>query len=357
MWNALRARITSWDYILGALVVVLLLAASLVQPGFASGFNLANSVSQMSDKALLVLPLALLIIAREIDISVASMAGLSGVVLGMATESGVPLSVAVTLALLTGIVCGAFNAFLVTVIGLPSLVATLGTMALFRGLCYVLLGGTPISDIPLSLITFGNDTLPGTYVPWDILPFLVLAPLFALFLHRAATGRRVYAIGGGPDIALYSGVRVNRIRFGLFIASGIVSALAGVITTARTSQAAPDGALGFELDAITVVFLGGVSVLGGKGRMHGVYWALALVIGLRSMLQLGNVSGYAQGTVIGLLLIFSLLITNVAHRAYAALTRRRMRAAAIRETGPQQVPNNDHINHEMTLSSGNGEAP
>ncbi|WP_149180194.1 ABC transporter permease [Streptomyces sp. TRM49041] len=329
MWHALRARITSWDYILAALVVVLLLTASLLLPGFAGGFNFANSVSQMSDKALLVLPLALLIIAREIDISVASIAGLSGVVLGMALQSGIPLPLAITLAMLAGTMCGALNALLVTVVGLPSLVVTLGTLALFRGLCYVLLGGTPITDIPLSLITFGNDTLPGTYLPFDIVPFLVLAPLFALFLHRTATGRRTYAIGGGPQIAVYSGVRADRIRFGLFIVSGIVAALAGVITVARTSQAAPDGALGFELDAITVVFLGGVSVLGGKGRMPGVCWALVLVVGLRSMLQLGNVSGYAQGAAVGLLLILSLLITNTTHRIHAAVTRRRLRATAV----------------------------
>ncbi|MFF8012948.1 ABC transporter permease [Streptomyces sp. NPDC007929] len=330
MRNALRARVTSWDYILAALVLVLLSSAALAQPGFASGFNFANSISQMSDKALLVLPLALLIIAREIDISVASIAGLSGVVLGMALHAGMSLSLAITLALLTGTLCGLLNAALVTLVGLPSLVVTLGTLALFRGLCYVLLGGTPIADIPLSLITFGTDTLPGTYLPWDILPFLVLAPLFAIFLHRTPTGRRVYAIGGGPEIAVYSGVRVNRIRFALFVASGLLAALAGVITVARTSQAAPDGALGFELDAITVVFLGGVSVLGGKGRMPGVIWALVLVVALRSMLQLGNVSGYAQGTAVGLLLILSLLITNATHRIHTALTRRRLSPAPAR---------------------------
>ncbi|WP_128980344.1 ABC transporter permease [Streptomyces roseicoloratus] len=335
MANTLRSRLASWDYILAALVVVLLVTASLVQPGFSGGFNFANSVSQMSDKALLVLPLALLIIAREIDISVASIAGLSGVVLGMALQAGLPLALAITLAMLAGTLCGALNALLVTVVGLPSLVVTLGTLALFRGLCYVLLGGAPITDVPPSLITFGNETLPGTYLPWDIVPFLVLAPLFALYLHRTATGRRTYAIGGGPEIAVYSGVRVNRIRFGLFVVSGLVAALAGVITVARTSQAAPDGALGFELDAITVVFLGGVSVLGGKGRMPGVCWALVLVVALRSMLQLANVSGYAQGAAVGLLLILSLLITNTTHRIHAALTSRRLRKVPVpRPAGP-----------------------
>lgn len=319
------ARVVTWEYLLGALVVLLLITASLIEPAFASGFNLANSVSQMSDKALMVLPLALLIVAREIDISVASVAGLSGVALGLALQSGAPMAVAVGAAVATGVVCGAFNGVFVTVLGLPSLVVTLGTLALFRGLCYVLLGGTPITDLPDSLIGFGNDNVPYTHIPQDIVPFLLLAPVFAVLLHRGVVGRRIYAIGGGPDTARYSGIRSDRIRFWLFVASGTVSALAGIITVARTSQAAPDGALGFELDVITIVFLGGVSVLGGKGRVTGVYWALALLIALRSYLQLRGFSGYAQGIVVGLLLITSLLATNLADRVSRGVRARRSR--------------------------------
>lgn len=320
-----------WETVLGGCVIVLIVVADALTPGFTTDFNIANSVSLMSEKALMILPLALLIIAREIDISVASIAGLSGACAGLALRDGQPVTVAVVVALLVGLACGAFNGVCITVLGLPSLVVTLGSLALFRGLCYVLLGGTPVSAVPTGLIDFGNSNLPGTYVPWDILPFLVLAPLFALTLHRLPTGRRIFAIGGNPDTALYSGVRQTKIKFLLFVVSGVVCSIAGIIHIGRTSQASPDGLLGYELDALTIVFLGGVSFLGGKGRMSGVVWALTLVIAARSALQLHNISAYAQGTAVGVLLIFSLLLSNIGHRLSARLGRRRQHNARLKE--------------------------
>jgi rhamnose transport system permease protein len=282
----------------------------------------------------MILPLALLIIAREIDISVASIAGLSGVCAGIALRDGHSIAIAIALAVTVGLCCGAFNGFCVTVLGMPSLVVTLGTLALFRGLCYVLLGGTPVTDIPTSLIEFGNNNLSGTYLPLDILPFVVLAPLFALTLHRLPTGRRIYAIGGNPATARYSGAHQDRIKFGLFLGSGLVCAIAGVINIGRTSQASPDGMLGYELDAITIVFLGGVSFLGGKGRMSGVIWSLVLLIALRSVLQLHNVSPYAQGTAVGVLLIFSLLLSNLAQAVADKLGARRRRRTPHTDAAP-----------------------
>jgi rhamnose transport system permease protein len=331
----LRAWLVRWDTLLGVLVIVVLIWAAVTTPGFTASSNIADSISLMSEKALMVLPLVLLIIAREIDISVASMAGLSACVAGMALRAGLPLAVAVLAALLVGLVCGAFNGFCVTVLGMPSLVVTLGTLALYRGLCYVLLHGNPISTIPTPLLNLGSQNLPGLPIPQDIIPFLVLAPIFALTLHLLPTGRRIYAIGGEPETARYAGVRSNKIRFGLFLVSGLVCSIAGIINIGRTSAASPDGLLGYELDAITVVFLGGVAVLGGKGRMTGVLWALTLLIALRSALQLHNVAAYAQGTAVGLLLIFSLLISNIARRLAAALRTRRQ--ARLRRTQSEEL--------------------
>lgn len=330
-----------WDTLLGILAIVMLAVAAATTPGFATGSNIADSISLMSEKALMVLPLVLLIVAREIDISVASMAGLSAVVAGMVLRAGQPLVVAIGAALVVGLLCGAFNGFCVTVLGMPSLVVTLGTLALFRGLCYVLLGGTPVSDIPPALLNLGSQNLPGGIpIPQDILPFLILVPVFAVALHQLPTGRRIFAIGGNPDTARYSGVRLNKIRFGLFVVSGLVCSVAGIINIGRTSAASPDSLLAYELDAITVVFLGGVSVLGGKGRMTGVLWALVLLITLRSALQLHNVAAYAQGTAVGILLIFSLLISNMVRLAAAAIGRQRQSRlrrtqseAALREIG------------------------
>ena len=333
--SKVRAWLTRWDTLLGGLVILVLVVSSATTPGFTSSANIAGSISLMSEKSLLVLPLVLLIIAREIDISVASMAGLAACVAGILLRDGQPVVVAVIAALLVGLVCGAFNGFCVTALGMPSLVVTLGTLALYRGLCYVLLGGTPVSTIPTALLNLGSQNLPGIPIPQDIIPFLILAPLFALVLHRLPTGRRIYAIGGNPETARYAGVRSNRIRFGLFVVSGLVCSIAGIINIGRTSSASPDGLLGYELDAITVVFLGGVSVLGGKGRMTGVLWALTLLIALRSALQLHNVAAYQQGTAVGLLLIFSLLISNISRSLLATLRNRK--ESRLRRTAPEAL--------------------
>jgi rhamnose transport system permease protein len=330
-----RAKVTDrvgrWEVILAGLVLATLAFAVSGTPGFMTAANVSNSLSVMSEKALMVLPLTLLIVAREIDISVASVGALAAVAAGVCLRAGAGVLTAVAVALVVGLVCGAVNGALVTVMGLPSLVVTLGTLALFRGLCYLLLGGTPVTEIPTALMTFGTASVPGTPLPYNMLPFLLLAPLTALLLHGLPTGRRILAVGGGPEVALYSGVRTQRLRFGLFVCSGVVCAIAGIISIGQTSQASPDTLLGYELDAIAVVFLGGVSVLGGRGRVSGVLWALTLITVLRSALLLHNVSAYAQGTAIGLLLILSLLVANIAR----ALSQRLKNPPA---PGPAAVP-------------------
>lgn len=300
-----------WGSVLAGLSLATVAFAALWTPGFMTVANVSNSLSIMSEKSLMVLPLTLLIVAREIDISVASIGAFAAAVAGVALRAGAGVLTAAAIALVVGMVCGAINGALVAVMGLPSLVVTLGTLALFRGMCYVLLGGTPVTAIPAALMTFGTAIVPGTPLPYNMLPFLVLAPLTALLLHGLPTGRRIFAIGGGPEVALYSGVRAKRLRFGLFVGSGVVCSIAGIISIGQTSQVSPDALLGYELDAIAVIFLGGVSVLGGRGRVSGVLWALVLITVLRSALLLHNVSAYAQGTAIGLLLILSLLITNL----------------------------------------------
>lgn len=326
MKTAITARFKSWEFILLMLVVVTLILATAVVPGFAKPFSISTALATFAPAALMALPMALLIIVRDIDISVGSIAGLSSVAGGLAIQAGQSLPVVILVALLTGVVCGAVNGFFVAILGLPALLVTLGTLALFRGLCYVLLGGTPISPVPDFFATLGNGNIPGLIIPWAIVPFLILAIVFGVVLHRSTIGRRIYAIGGNPDTAHYSGIHVTRMRFVLFTISGVVAALAGLINVGITSQIAPDGALGIELDVITVVFLGGVSVLGGKGRITGVVLSSILIMTLRKSLQLENVSGYTQGIAIGGVLILSLLITNLSQRLIGSLHERRKHA-------------------------------
>jgi rhamnose transport system permease protein len=195
---------------------------------------------------------------------------------------------------------------------------------MFRGVAYMLIGAGSVNTLPSALVNFGNDTLSDTLpvlssLPWTIVPFLIAAPIFGVVLHHGVLGRRVFAIGGNPETARYSGINMTRIRMQLFIASGAMCALAGIVFTARLSNARADNALGFELDVITIVLLGGVSVFGGSGRLLGAFWALVLVALIRNVLGLSLIGGDAQGTVIGSLLIVSLLASKSAKAIFATL--------------------------------------
>jgi rhamnose transport system permease protein len=317
MKRELIVRLANWDTFLGLLTVTTLTYAAIAVPNFATAFNISQAIAGMSERALVVLPMVLLIIAREIDLSVASMLALSSVVFGVAIQAGVPIPLAILAALATGLVGGALNGALVTMLGLPSLVVTLGTLAVFRGVGYIILGSASVNEFPDTFTDFGINTVGGSILPWTIVPFLVLAPIFAVLLQKSAIGRRIYAIGGNPDVARYAGVHVGGIRLALFATSGVVSALAGVVFAARLANARADNALGLDLDVISIALLGGVSVFGGRGHLTGVFLALVLIAALRNILGLLQIGGDAQGTVIGLLLIGSLLLSTVSRRLFA----------------------------------------
>jgi rhamnose transport system permease protein len=317
-----------WYLLLAAACLAVFLYAAIFVPNFVSGFNLSQLAASASEKALLILPMTLLIICREIDLSIASVLALASVIFGLAVQAGMPTLVAIPLTLIFGAVLGAFNGYLVSALGLQSLVVTLGTMALYRGIGYILLGTGSVNILPPEIVDFGIDNLPGTQIPWTIVPFVVLAPVFAVVLQKTATGKRLYALGGSPEVARYSGIDTRRMALSLFVVSGIVAAIAGIVYTARLSNARANNALGMELDVITIVLLGGVSVFGGKGKLTGVMLALVLIAIIRNVLALNQIGGDAQGMIIGLLLIGSLLVGNY----WRSLEERLSRSRALRET-------------------------
>ena len=324
MVNKILRRLAGWNGFLAILFACIALYASTSVPHFDTAFNLSQAAAGMSEKAILLLPMALLIIAREIDLSIASILALASVVLGLLVRAQVSLAAAIPIVLLSGAAAGALNGFLVTSLNLPSLVVTLGTMALFRGIGYIMLGTLSVNVLPDALTDFGINTIGRTAIPWTTAPFIILAPIFAIVLQFTALGRRIYAIGGNPDVALYSGIRVRWLRFWLFVTSGLLCALAGIVFTARLSNARADNAMGFELDVITIVLLGGVSVFGGRGNLPGVLWALGIVALIRNILGLNQVGGDGQGVAIGLLLILSLLLSNSLQRVLDGVRARRL---------------------------------
>ena len=316
----------SWEVLLVVLLLVVIVLGNSLSPYFLTPFNLSLMVESFVEIAIMSLSMTLIIIAGEIDLSVASVLGLASVMMGVTWNAGLPLWLDVIIALAVGAVAGLFNGLLVTRLGLPSLVVTLGTLALYRGLAYVILGSQAVSNFPSGYATFGIGDVPGTLIPWTFVVFVILALLFLVVLHWSWIGRQIYAIGNNKEAARFAGIRVNRVKLLLFVLSGLLSALAGIVLTARISSARADNAIGFELLVITAVLLGGINIFGGRGSLVGVILALFVIGGLRNALGLINVSGDIQNTILGGLLVFSVLGPNIGQRIQVALSRRRLAA-------------------------------
>ena len=317
-------RLDIWDLLLVGLLIAILVLGSLQSPYFLNATSFSLIFSNFSEKSIMVLAMMLIIIVGEIDLSVASILGLASAALGFLFAAGWPLGLAMLAALAAGALAGLANGLLVTRVGLPSLVVTLGTLALYRGAASIVLGDRGISNYPDAFTQFGYGSIPGTPIPWTFLVFVVLAGIVGVVLHGSWVGRQLYAIGNNQDAARFAGIPVARIKLLLFVVSGLVAALAGIIFTARFSSSRADNALGFELDVITVVLLGGVNIFGGRGSLLGVLLALCTVGALRSALGLADYPDQVQSIVVGVLLIVSTLGPNLVRRVQVAWSRRRV---------------------------------
>jgi rhamnose transport system permease protein len=213
---------------------------------------------------------------------------------------------------LLGVVAGLINGLLVTRAGLPSLAVTIGTLALYRGVALILLGPNTVSSFPAGYTSIGVLPIPHTQIPYNLLIFIVLAAGFGLVLHSTATGRSIYAMGASPEAALFSGIRVKRIKTMLYVVSGVTCAMAGVLWTFRLNTAVQTNGTGLELDVVAIVLLGGVSIFGGRGSLTGVVLAVIAFAALQNALLLTSFNQEATGIVIGALLLVSVFAPNAA---------------------------------------------
>lgn len=317
-WTRLFAR---WETLLVVALIGLIALGNALSPFFLTPGNFSNLVAALMEVAIMALPMTLIIVAGEIDLSVESMAGLACALLGFLWAAGVPLGIGIPVVLAVGALGGLLNGLLVARGGLPSLVVTLGTLALFRGLALIVLGPRGVSDFPAAFTELGFGHVPGTLIPWPFVIFLAIAAVLGVVLHRTWVGRHVYAIGKNADAARFSGVRVARIRIGLFALSGLIASLAGIILTSRLSSARADAADGMTLTVITVVLLGGVNIFGGSGTVPGVVLAVLAVAVMQNALRLASVTVEVQSIALGLLLILSVVIPTFAHQAKSAIDR------------------------------------
>jgi rhamnose transport system permease protein len=302
-WGALVRR---WETLLLAVIVVVIVVGSLLLPNFLDPYNLADATFNFSEKALIALAMALLIIVREIDISVAAILAVASVAMGFANTHGVPAEGLAVIGIGVGALCGCLNGLLVTRVGIPSIVVTIGTMSLYRGIALVVLGDQAYTNYPEGLSELGQGYLLG--VPLEFWVFSAFVVLFALLLHGTTFGRRIYAIGSNPVAARFSGIRVDRYRLALFILVGTMAGIASVMLTGRIGSTRPNIALGWELEAITMVILGGVSIAGGVGTIGGVSLAV-FVLGLVTYgLGIANVPGIIMTIVIGALLLVTITL-------------------------------------------------
>lgn len=306
----------SWEVLLLGVAILIFIANSLASPYFLNAWNLSDATFNFTEKAIIAFAMALLIIAGEIDLSVAAIIALASTAMGAAAQMGIGTPGLVAIGIGTGLFCGAFNGFLVAVLKLPSIVVTIGTMSLFRGISYMVLGDQAYGKYPADFAYFGQG-----YVFWvisfEFVLFIAMAVLFAILLHATNFGRQVYVIGTNPFAARFSGIPVERVKFILFLLTGLMSGIAAVCLTSRLGSTRPSIAQGWELEVVTMVVLGGVSILGGSGTIAGVVIA-AFVMGLVTFgLGLLNVPGIVMSIFVGLLLIITIAIPIVVRRLRA----------------------------------------
>jgi rhamnose transport system permease protein len=319
----LKSRFARWETVTVFLLIASILYGTSTGEDFLTGANLNSILSDIAEIAIIAMPLTLVIIAAEIDLSVASVLGLSSALVGYLWNHGWAMELIIPAVIVVGAFAGALNGVLITRLGLPSLAVTIGTLAMYRGLAYVVLGDQAVADFPQKFTNWGFGSFAGTDIPNPTIVFVVLAIVFGVTLHMTGIGRSIFAMGANEEAAHFAGVRVKRIKFWLFVITGAISAVAGIVYTFRFASARADNGLGLELSVVAVALLGGVSIIGGKGHLLGVIVAVLLLGTLRNALTLNDVSAEVLTIVTGSLLLLSVLGPSVTARVREALRRGR----------------------------------
>ena len=301
-----------WETGLAVVVILILVIGSAASPDFLTGNNLFNLGLSNGEVAIMTLPMTLIIISGEIDLSVASILGMASALLGVLWNKHWPMPAIFVVVALVGLAAGAFNGLLVTRLRLPSLAVTIGTLALYRGIATILLGPNTVSNFPTAYTNLGVNAVPftGNDMTYSTLIFVVLAIIFGVVLHATPFGRSIYAMGASVEAAQFAGIRVKRIKTILFMVSGFICSLAGVLWTFRLDTSVQNNGLGLELNVVAIVLLAGVSIFGGKGSIIGVVLAVLAFAGIQNALLLTNFNQEATGIVTGALLLASVFLPN-----------------------------------------------
>jgi ribose transport system permease protein len=295
-------------------LIVLVVVMAVLSPTFLTFRNVFNVGTQIAVIAIIALGSTFVIVSGGIDLSVGSVLALAGIVFGWASaKAGLPLPVALLLGIGVGALAGFVNGNLVTFANIPPFIATLAMLSAARGLALVISGGIPISRIPSSLQTLGNGDLFGV-IPLPVVLMVAMWVLAAWVLRYTYAGRCMYAIGGNEEAARLSGINVVGQKLLIYTLSGLFAAIAGILLTARLASAQPQAGVGFELDAIAAVVIGGASLSGGVGSATGTIVGAFILGVLRNGLNLLNVSAFWQQVVIGAVIVLAVMTDTLRRR-------------------------------------------
>ncbi len=306
--DQLFSILTKWEFLLGLLLLFEMILFSNLSPYFLDYFNLMNSTFNYMEKAIMALPMIYIIMSGDIDISIASIIALCSFSMGYASSNGVGTLGIIIIGLGVGVAAGMFNGFFVTIFKMPAIAVTLATQSIFRGISQAVLEDQAYTHYPERFAYFGQGYIGNSEIPFELILFIILAAVMGFILHKTRYGRKLYAIGNSKEAARFSGIQVDRIRFLNFILMGLFSGIAAVLLTSRIGSTRPNIALGWDMEVITLVVLGGVSITGGKGNLFGVLIAVFLLGYLKFGMGLLNLSAKVMVIMTGLLLIGAVLL-------------------------------------------------
>lgn len=307
---SLKSFFFQWEWLLVLIFIAVNLFNASLSPYYLNFDNLRDATMSFLDKAFIVLPMVLVMILGDIDISVASTVALSSVIMADLYSMGVPMELAIVICLAVGTLCGLINGLLIVKFKeLSSVIVTLATMIIYRGIAYMILEDQAKGQFPEWFSFFGWKYVGG--IPFILIVFVIFAVIFSLLLHKTTFGRRIFAIGNNITASWFSGIQVDKIKVIVFALTGLMAAVTAIFLTSRMGSTRPNVANGYELDVIAMVVLGGISTAGGKGRMIGAIIAVFLVGLLSYGLGLVNVPAQMLLIIIGLLLIFAVMVPKL----------------------------------------------
>lgn len=289
------------------LLIVALIGASMLSEYFLDINYILKSFTLTAELSIAALVLTMVIISGEIDLSAAANIALSACVFAYTQANGLPISLAILAGILAGFLMGALNAILVIRYQLPSIIVTIGTLIFYRGLAQVIAGDKSIR-VPEWFIGVNNKMLFG--IPLPVIIFVITAIVLGFILGTTIYGRQIYQVGTNNNAALHAGIKSNRIKFGLFILLGVVSAACGIMAASRLGSVRYDLALGGELQMVLMAMLGGTYIFGGRGTILGTFLAAWLLVIVSTGMTVANLLPAIQLTVLGLLLIVAIIATN-----------------------------------------------